>query len=193
MSIRIIGGNFRGRRMEIPNSARPTLMRHRQVIFDTLEAIEKDNFGHFFDDKIVIDCFAGTGVLGIEAVSRGAKHAYLIDQNHQAIAILHKNTAAMSDNFTIIRSDLLKLRNNFHVTCDIAFIDPPYGKISINKIINHLIKSQWISDKTLLVIEEDCKNVTNLTDCEVLFTKNSGNTTFRFVKILNNYSALIKT
>lgn len=182
MSIRIIGGKFRGRRIDIPDSARPTLIRHRQAIFDTLENIEKDNFGHFFDGKVVIDCFAGSGALGIEAVSRGARHAYLIDQNRQATTLLYENTTAMSEYFTIIRSDLLKLRNNSHTTCDIAFIDPPYGKISITKIIDYLFKTQWISNETILVIEEDCKNITNLSNCDVIITKNSGNATFRFAK-----------
>lgn len=183
MSVRIIGGKFRGRRINIPDSARPTLIRHRQAIFDILENIEKDNFEHFFDDKVIIDCFAGSGALGIEAVSRGAKHAYLIDQNRQATTLLYENTTTMAKHFTIIRSDLLKLRNNFNITCDIAFIDPPYGKISITKIIDYLFKTQWISNETLLVIEEDSKDVSSLANCDVLTIKNFGNATFRFAKI----------
>ena len=78
MGVRIIGGQYRGMRINAPESARPTLVRHRQAIFDTLESIESEKFGHFFDNKIVIDCFAGSGALGIEAVSRGAVKAYLL-------------------------------------------------------------------------------------------------------------------
>lgn len=183
MSVRIIGGKFRGRRLESPDSARPTLIRHRQAVFDTLENIEKDNFGHFWDGKVVIDCFAGSGALGIEAVSRGAKHAYLIDQNRQATTLLHENTAAMSEYFTIIRSDLFKLRNNSHITCDVSFIDPPYGRVSITKIINYLFETQWISEKTMLVIEENKRHVEELPNCNVTCEKTSGNAVFRFIKM----------
>jgi len=183
MAVRIIGGQYRGMRINAPESARPTLVRHRQAIFDTLESIESENFGHFFDNKIVIDCFAGSGALGIEAVSRGAVKAYLIDQNHEAITLLHDNVSSISDKFKIIRSDLLKLRNNEHVVCDIAFIDPPYGKISINKIIKYLSSSGWINDDTLIVIEEDNKQIENLNNCNVLIEKTLGNSVFRFVKM----------
>lgn len=184
MSVRIIGGKFRGMRIDAPESARPTLVRHRQTIFDTLEAIEKDKFGRFFENKIVIDCFAGSGALGIEAVSRGASRAYMIDQNHQAIALIHKNTEKISEFFKIIRSDLLKLRNSDNVVCDIAFIDPPYGKISMNRVIGYLFEKKWISEKSLLILEEDAKNTENLKNCGTVIQKISGNASFRFVRYL---------
>lgn len=194
MSIRIIGGKFRGMRIDAPDSARPTLIRHRQTIFDTLETIEKDRLGRFFEDKIVMDCFAGSGALGIEAISRGAKMAYMIDQNHQAIALLHQNTEKISEQFKIIRSDLLKLRNSDGVVCDAAFIDPPYGKISMNKIISYLFDKKWISERTWLILEEDAKNIEVLENCKVIVEKISGNSSFRFVKYSKkNISAIISS
>ena len=167
MSVRIIAGKFRGWTLDVPQSARPTLIRNRKSLFDIIEAFSSDNIGHFFNKKIVLDCFAGSGALGIEAVSRGASHAYLVDASKQACTVLKKNTRQAANLFSIICSDIFQLRNRHNVRADIVFIDPPYGQISIDKIITYLRKSNWIQSGTIIVVETNI-NVSQLLNNYIL-------------------------
>ncbi|MDR3156052.1 MAG: RsmD family RNA methyltransferase [Holosporaceae bacterium] len=107
MSIKIIAGQYGGIPIAIPKSARPTLSRYRQALFDILAASELD----FFYNKTVLDCFAGSGALGIEAISRGATHAYLVDRNKDAISTIMSNISKLkiADRCTLIRSDIMQL------------------------------------------------------------------------------------
>ena len=170
--------------MEAPDDARPTLSRSRQVIFDILSSMDcVDNF----HEKIVLDCFAGSGALGIEALSRGAKFAYFFDKSPEAIATIKKNLEKLrATNATVLKIDLTVTPSSFlkrSAKCDIIFVDPPYGKISVVNTLRRLQKFGWIDEKTLLVIEEDKKSTEDLTQFETIRTKICGNSSFRFVRI----------
>lgn len=157
MSIRIIAGKFKGTRIDVPQSARATLSRARQSLFDILESskIDNRNIGEFFKDKVVLDCFAGSGVVGIEALSCGAKYAYFVDINNNAVKMIKANIAKVKaeTSSTIICSDILNIKSR-RQKCDFVFLDPPFhANIGIEKVINHLIKEDWIATQTIVVVE----------------------------------------
>lgn len=158
MSIRIIAGKFKGIRVDIPQSARATLSRARQSLFDILESSRIDdnrNIGEFFKDKVVLDCFAGSGAVGIEALSRGAKHAYFVDIDNNAAKMIKANIAKAKaeTSSTIICSDILNIKSN-RQKCDFVFLDPPFhANINIEKVINYLIKEGWIATQTIVAVE----------------------------------------
>ena len=166
MTIKIIAGKYKGIMLEVPDSARPTLAKNRQSLFDMIESLDsrsltlshQNNFGEFFKNLIVLDCFAGSGALGLEALSRGASHAYFIDNDKQAISIIHKNILKIKEenSTTVLYTPIEKLKNfeKYRPThVDIAFLDPPYEKSSLEKIIKNLCNINWICKNTLLILE----------------------------------------
>lgn len=183
--IRIVAGKYRGAVLEAPDSARPTLSRSRQVIFDILNSMDcVENF----NEKIVLDCFAGSGALGIEALSRGAKFAYFFDKAPEAIVTIKKNLEKLrtKNNAAALRIDLAAAPSPFlkrSTKCDIIFVDPPYGKISIVSTLQRLQKFRWLHEKTLLVIEEDKRSTEDLSVFETIRTKICGNSSFRFARM----------
>ena len=124
MSIKIIAGQYKSRLLEVPAVSRPTLARARQVVFDILYSLIPGGVG----DKIVLDCFAGSGAMALEALSRGASYAYLMDKDHTAIGVMHDNIKKLGiTNASIMRVDLQKrIYKNKERAVDIVFLDPPY-------------------------------------------------------------------
>ena len=166
MSVKIIAGKFKGTTLEVPESARPTLAKNRQSLFDMLESLDtssltdfhQNNFGEFFKDLVVLDCFAGSGALGIEALSRGASHAYFIDNDKLAAKTIKSNISKIKaeNSATILCTSIEKLENfkkyqQKHI--DIAFFDPPYDKFSLSEIAENLRNINWIDKNTLIVSE----------------------------------------
>ena len=193
MKIKIIAGRYKGHRINTPDIARPTLSRHRQSLFDILESLVLDPKSEsFFDNKVVLDCFSGSGALGIESLSRGAKHACFVDNNKNAISILRSNISKLNaENFsTIIFSDINKIKKCIEHEHDIVFLDPPYdnAKVLIMKTIKHLFKSNWISEKSILVVETPKASglfIREADDFNILSTKTIGNSLFTIVKLSN--------
>ncbi len=177
MSIRVIAGKYKGRVIGAPPSARPTLSRFRQSLFDSLEALQNG----FFEDKIILDCFAGAGALGIEALSRGARHAFFVDKDREAIATLRTNVGQLNiaKDATIICEDITKIRNPKQQKCDIVFLDPPYGKVSIAETIERLTQTNWLAEHAFLITEEDKNNAEDLSFLKLITSKQLGISLFR--------------
>ncbi|HZQ52480.1 MAG TPA: 16S rRNA (guanine(966)-N(2))-methyltransferase RsmD [Bryobacteraceae bacterium] len=121
--MRVIGGRFRSRRLKsIPGlGVRPTPDRLREALFNVLAPrIEGTRF---------LDAYAGTGAVGIEALSRGAKHVTLIESHRQALEAIRENVTALQigkDEITVVRGSAAVLLGNY--PADIAFVDPPYDQ-----------------------------------------------------------------
>lgn len=188
MSTRIISGYLKGSVLTVPNSARPTLVRSRRSLFDILEgsSLVSEKPSLFFENKIVIDCFAGSGALGIEALSRGASFSYFIDISQNAINVINSNIQKLKlkNCYKIIKTDILKIgKFKNSQQCDIAFIDPPYGKVSIKKTINQLHDMHWLKDTAVIVTEEDCSNLEDLSIFgPSIIERKLGNSFFRIIK-----------
>ncbi len=124
--VRIIAGRFGGRRLRVPpgRGTRPTSERVREALFSMLGPLE---------GLEVLDLFAGTGALGIEALSRGAQSAVFVERDHAALGVLGDNLGALGlarKEAEIRRGDALgalRTARERHETYDLIFIDPPYG------------------------------------------------------------------
>src|SRR3954447_10957867 len=127
--LRIVGGIHRGRRLVVPpgDAVRPTSDRAREALFNILSHGGFAASGLPFADRPVLDAFAGTGALGLEALSRGASAAAFIDNGREAIAALRRNIAALGeeDRAHVFTGDATRPpRATF--ACALAFLDPPY-------------------------------------------------------------------
>jgi 16S rRNA (guanine966-N2)-methyltransferase len=153
--MRIVGGRFGGRSLKGPSSQaiRPTSDRLRESIFNIL--------AHGYDAPVegarVIDLFAGTGGLGLEAVSRGAKFALFVDEGSEARALLRENILALGlgGQTRIFRRDATKLGDApAGDKFTLAFLDPPYGKGLAPRALRALSDGGWMASGAVLVIEE---------------------------------------
>lgn len=153
--MRVVGGRLRGRNLASPSSReiRPTADRLRESVFNILM--------HAYDDPIegarVLDLFAGTGALGLEAISRGARFALFVDEGSEARALLRENVEALGlGGLTrIFRRDATKLGDApAGEKFDLAFLDPPYGKGLAPRALAALVEGGWLADGAIVVIEE---------------------------------------
>jgi 16S rRNA (guanine966-N2)-methyltransferase len=157
--MRIVGGEFRGRTLKTPssNAIRPTSDKLRESIFNIL--------AHSYDDPAegarVLDLFAGTGALGCEAMSRGAKFVLFVDEGVEARAVIRENVEKLSLTGTtkIFRRDAAKLGEiGAMQPFDLVFCDPPYGKKLAEKSIASAREGKWLTPNALVVVEEAVKS-----------------------------------
>ncbi len=152
--MRITGGSLRGRRIEAPlgPTIRPTADRARQALFNILAHAP---FGAgLLPDARIVDVFAGTGALGLEALSHGAAHATFIDRDPQAIATIRGNAARLGEaaRCDIRRGDALK-PGRAAAACRIAFLDPPYGEGLAPLALAALAEGDWLEPGALCIVE----------------------------------------
>jgi len=150
--VRIIGGELRGKKLFSPRgrSVRPTADRLRETIFNIIAAE--------VPGAVVLDLFAGTGALGIEALSRGASSAWFVDRSAAALSLLEKNLSAcnLTGRSRRIRWDIAK---SLHCLSDarplftLVFIDPPYACGLLSAAMFHLHRSRSTASGALVVIE----------------------------------------
>ena len=158
--MRIVGGTHRGRPLNAPEGrdTRPTLDRVREALFSILSHASRwyeDDFNPLFDG-VILDAFAGSGALGLEAISRGADQAVFFDNDRKAVAIIEQNIDALriSDQASARRADATKPPRASR-PASMVFLDPPYGKDLIEPSITALAKAGWIDGNTLIVAERD--------------------------------------
>src|SRR5207253_1584702 len=127
--MRIVGGSHRGRRLVAPpgEAVRPTSDRAREALFNILSHGRFAAAGLPFADRPVLDAFAGTGALGLEALSRGASAAAFMESEREGLAALRRNVAALDagDRAEIIAGDATRPPRALFA-CTVAFLDPPY-------------------------------------------------------------------
>jgi 16S rRNA (guanine966-N2)-methyltransferase len=153
--LRIIGGSARGRRLLSPKNfkIRPTADRVKESLFNILAVLLEE-----FDQCRALDLFAGTGNLGIEALSRGAAHALFIDKHKESVILVTKNLRLLgfTDRSRVIEKEadaalrfLEKTEPPFHL----VFIDPPYRQGLAEKALNYLAASTLINENSLVIVE----------------------------------------
>jgi 16S rRNA (guanine966-N2)-methyltransferase len=153
--MRIIGGTLKGRVLKTPASdaIRPTSDRLRETLFNILA----HTYPESLEGTAVIDLFAGTGAMGLEAVSRGARKALFVDDGTEARALLRANveTLGLGGQTRIFRRDARKLGVAPVGECfSLAFLDPPYGKGFAEGALIALRDGGWLMPNALVVIEE---------------------------------------
>lgn len=153
--MRIVGGRLRGSTLAAPKSRmiRPTADRLRQALFNVLI--------HAYDDPIaearVLDLFAGTGALGIEALSRGAVFALFVDDGAEARALLRENLSShgLGGVSRVFRRDATKLGPIHPLEpFSLVFLDPPYGQGLADKALASAQGGGWLAPGALIVVEE---------------------------------------
>lgn len=150
--MRIIGGKNRGTRLVAPLGAntRPTSDRARESLFNILaHRYHADLMG-----AKVLDIFAGSGALGLEALSRGAESLCLVEQDKEAIAAIKKNVLACyaQDRVRIMQENALHLKKG-DKGANLIFIDPPYHQGLVAPLLDVLVKKEWLADQALLILE----------------------------------------
>lgn len=152
--MRIISGTARGTKLFTLDgtNTKPTLDRVKESLFNIIK--------NDLNDAVVLDLFSGSGALGLEAVSRGAKLAVLCDCNINAIKIIKKNIekTRLTDKIILIKEDFIKaleqVRNQM-LKFDVVFLDPPYETDFVYKALEKILEFNILKEDALVVIETD--------------------------------------
>ncbi len=152
--MRIIGGKYKGKRLFTPASAdiRPTGDRLRERLFNIIEHGD----GPPLRGANIADIFAGTGAIGLEALSRGAQYVTFVEQNAAACRLIERNIENLKagDYCRILRRDATHIPEA-PAAYDYIFLDPPYGNGLIAPVLSALQSRQWRHDQTLVIVESD--------------------------------------
>jgi 16S rRNA (guanine966-N2)-methyltransferase len=150
--MRIIAGEWRGRPIEAPPgmATRPTADRVRETLFSMLAS----RLGSF-EDLRVADLFAGSGALGLEALSRGARHATFVESAPQAVAALRRNAEKLgaADRVQLLNGSALALPKS--QPFDLIFADPPYQSGSGTAVVNSVTQAGWLARGGWMSVETD--------------------------------------
>jgi len=153
--MRIIGGSMRGKVLMSPQSetTRPTSDRLRESLFNSL--LHNPRFGlRGLQGLKILDVFAGTGALGLEALSRGASHATFIEQDPAALKVLKSNikTCACEDKTTVLPVDVKEISHSTFAY-DLIFMDPPYHQGLVPVAMDRLIAQGYTKPETVWCVE----------------------------------------
>lgn len=151
--MRIITGTLKGRQIHIPNTlnVRPTTDRTKEGLFSILDSRK------YIRSATVLDLFAGSGNLGIEAISRGAKSVLFVDSDRRNIDHIEKlgKEFDISDQIRTVPSTVEKFLEGMPLPYDIIFADPPYDYPMMEELINTITTEGWLADHGWLMLEHD--------------------------------------
>jgi len=153
--MRVIAGKYRSRRLASPSGeqTRPTSDRLRETLFNVL--------GAAVEASVWLDLFAGSGAIGIEALSRGATMVYFVESSPPAVRAIRSNLASLKIDagFDILERDVsasLRQLDARAIACDICFLDPPYRKQQdYEQVLNILARSRLLKPGALVIAEHD--------------------------------------
>ena len=172
--MRIIAGRFRGRKLKAPKglTTRPVLARVREALFNVLGNIEGSR---------VLDLYAGTGAIGIEALSRGAYSLVLIDSGYKQCRVIRENLDALGEDAVVIRSNVMKALGKLQDegdVFDVIFADPPYGSGMAEKAIISVFRRGLLSDSGIMAVtfRHDEELSMEEINCEEIFNRRYGDT-----------------
>lgn len=158
--MRIITGTLKGRQINIPNTlnVRPTAARTKEGLFSILDARK------YIRNTKVLDLFAGSGNLGIEAVSRGAKSVLFVDSDRRNIRHIESvcREFAIDNQIRVVTSPVEKFLEGMPLPYDIVFSDPPYEFPLMHDIIETIVDDGWLAEDGWLILEHDKRH--NFTD-----------------------------
>ena len=177
--MRIIGGQYRGKKLVAPAGmeTRPTSDRARESLFNIIDSYFLKN-GILWRDIRVLDVFAGTGAVGIEAVSRGAKEAFLIENHLAAIRAIRANKVP---GITLIEKDVFKI-GPAKGSCTLVFLDPPYLKGLVEPALRVLTQKGWIGQQALVVAEMEKNEQIHPVGFEIIDERVYGKAKFIFLR-----------
>ncbi len=147
--MRIIAGDYKGRRLETPKGAyvRPTGEKVKEAVFSMLAP--------YIEDSVVLDLFAGTGNLGLEALSRGSSFCYFVDNNRDSVALIKRNIAyCKAEEYSMVcwceaENSMSQIRRKV----DVVFMDPPFKKGLLDSCFSAIREGEILNPEGLLVVE----------------------------------------
>lgn len=166
----ITAGIYKGRKLAVPdeNITRPTLSKVRMGVFNTLYSLVDS-----FENKTFLDVFGGSGVIGLEALSRGFKHVKVFEKNPKAVEVIKKNYAQLGLKPDLQIGDSVKLIEKLDKAFDVIYIDPPYASNLYEKILEKV--------KGEIIVLEGIREV-NTVGFEIIKTKNYGGKLITYLK-----------
>lgn len=174
--MRVITGIAKGRKLFTPknNRVRPTTDRIKESIFNIIS--------DRIDDCFFMDCFSGTGSMGIEAASRGAHEIYLIDNHKESLQVINKNIkiTGFNENMHVLPMDIfrgLEYLKDKKIKFDIIFMDPPYNLNIITQCIEEISNKDLLNDNGIIIAEHDKNYLLNeqIGNIRVIDARNYGN------------------
>lgn len=150
--MRVIAGKYKSRQLKSvkSNLTRPTTDRNKENMFNII--------GPYFNGGNVLDLFAGSGSLGIEAISRGCDFLYSVDNQYAAFQTIKENVAMLQlKNAKVYKLDYRKALKRFkdeEIKFDLVLLDPPYGKGLVDDILEFLIVNEMLNDNCIIMVEE---------------------------------------
>lgn len=176
--MRIIGGKYRRMNLFAPSNydIRPTTDRSKESLFNVI--------GYDIIDSQFLDLFAGTGSIGIEAISRDAASVTFVDNSNESINLVKQNLIKINESAHVVKTTCEKYIITTSDKFDIIFIDPPYAEYNdkINNIVNLIMENDLLNDKGYIVIELDVKKPLEFNNCETFKFKKYGKSSFSFVR-----------
>lgn len=152
--MRIISGSRRGRKLiDFDGMAiRPTTDRVKESVFNLIQ--------EFIANSNVLDLFGGSGALSLEALSRGAEHALIIDNDKKSLNVIEKNVAltGFEDQVEILFADATRFLSETNKKFDIIFLDPPYNKGFVLPVLKAISEKELLSDSGIAVLESDFRD-----------------------------------
>lgn len=150
--MRIISGIYKGRKLKSSDdlSIRPTTDRVKELIFNVLQDFPKG--------RTVLDLFSGSGSLGLEALSRGATKVYFVDSSNKSLDVLKrniKNIGIQPGSYSIIKQKAIDFARTATTPIDLCLLDPPFKYPELQLLINTLVQSPVMTQKSLLVLEHE--------------------------------------
>ena len=148
--MRVISGLYKGRVIDgfDIDGTRPTQDRVKESLFGSIQ--------DYIEDAIVLDLFSGSGNLGIEALSNGAKECYFVDNNKEAIKVINSNLSKIGITSNVINKDYrdaLEYFKSNNIEFDLVFLDPPYKDDYIDCSIKYLLDNNLLNDNSIIVSE----------------------------------------
>ena len=181
----ITGGKYNSINVAAPESktVRPTLSKVRSGVFNSLASLTD------FEDKTFLDCFGGSGIMSLEAVSRGFKKVIIIEKNLKTAQIIKNNFKKLNESPNLIVSDILKALNLLENSFDVIYIDPPYKNINLYyDTLTKIYEKSLLNTNGIIILEckSDEKSIVIPDFYKVIKEKKYGDTKLIFLKSSDN-------
>lgn len=178
--MRVISGKFRGKKLKSfeGQDIRPTSDRAKESIFNIINAkIEGSSF---------LDLFCGTGSMGIEALSRGAKNVVFVDADYKSVKLTNENLKSVKQDITALKCSA----ENYLLSCsqkfDIIFLDPPYAYDKVDSLINLIVKNNLLNKDGIIIYEHKSdRQSQNFDKLQLTDVRKYGIAVFDFYKVVD--------
>jgi len=174
--MRVIAGKHKGKELFYPKNIRPSSQLHKKVVFDSIRP--------YISESIFLDLFAGSGQIGIEALSQGALHTTFVDNNKQSITSVLENILKCNienNQYLVIQASISRYLHNNNSSFDIIYADPPYLKIQWSELEDI---SNILHKNSIFVLKYSPKNPPpKFPNIEIIKSKNSKDTNINFYQL----------